>query len=88
MKTIKNGLGTLGLIAILACFSCGKKNDGTNTSGSDSQTTANDSSGTSSTKAMGTGEGNQKEASGYPSNQSNLHPDSTQGHDVDTTKIK
>jgi len=88
MKTIKNSLGALALIAILTCSSCGKKSDGTNTSGSESQSTPNDSSGAESTKPMGVAEDNQNEVSGYPSNQSNLHPDSTKGHDVDTTKLK
>lgn len=70
-------------------LSCGRNDQGTEKmggSGSESQTTANDSSGAESRKAMGVGEDNQNEVSGYPSNQSNLNSDSTsKRHDVDTT---
>ena len=89
MKTIKNSIGLLGLAAILALSSCGKTNDQTSDSGSDSQTTPNDSSGADSKKAMGVAEDNQKDVAGYPSNQSNLNSDSTRKlHDVDTTSTK
>ena len=86
MKTIKNSIGLLGLAALLVCGSCGKNKSEASDSGSDSQTTANDSSGTSSRAALGTDEDNQKKVSGYPSNQSNLNSDSTRRlHDIDTT---
>jgi len=86
---IKNGIGTLFLAAAMMCMSCGKESNSTSDSGSDSQTTPNDSSGATSRAALGTGEGNQKEELGYPSNQSNLNSDSTRvKHDVDTTSNK
>jgi len=89
MKTIKNSIGMLGLAVIMALSSCGKKDDQTKDSGSDSQTTPNDSSGAESRKAMGVGEDNQNEVSGYQSNQNNLNSDSTRKlHDPDTTSGK
>ncbi|MCE7042451.1 hypothetical protein [Dyadobacter sp. CY312] len=89
MKILRNSIGTLCLAAALMCTSCGKESNSTNDSGSDSQTTPNDSSGAASRAAMGTGEGNQKEVGGYPSNHANLNSDSTRKrHDVDTTSRK
>lgn len=89
MKILRNSIGTMCFAAMLMCMSCGKESNSTNDSGSDSQTTPNDSSGAKSRSAMGTGEGNQKEELGYPSNQSNLNSDSTRkNHDVDTTSKK
>jgi len=87
MKTIRNSIGLLALATMLVCGSCGKEKSSDSDSGSDSQTTANDSSGTESKAALGTDEGRQKEVSGYPSNQSNLNSDSTRRlHDIDTTR--
>ena len=89
MKNIKTSIGILGLAALMFCSSCGKKNTDESDSGSDSQTTANDSSGAESRSAVGVGEGNQKDVGGYPSNQSNLTNDSTSKvHDDDTTSNK
>ena len=89
MKTLKNSIAILGMAALFMCTSCGKTNDSESKSGSDSQTTPNDSSKAESTKAMGVAEDNQNEVSGYPSNQSNLNTDSTSKlHDVDTTQAK
>lgn len=68
----------LGLCAVLS--SCGTNKNDTNRSegsGSTSQTTPNDSSGAASRAAIGTGEDNQDDSLGYPSNQSNLNADST-----------
>jgi len=79
----------LGLAALMFCSSCGKTNNDQNDSGSDSQTTPNDSSGAASRKDIGVGADNQNEVAGYPSNQSNLNSDSTSKlHDDDTTSTK
>ena len=87
MKMIRNSIGLLALATMLVCSSCGKEKSSDSDSGSDSQTTPNDSSGVESKAAMGTDEGRQKEVSGYPSNQANLNSDSTRRlHDIDTTK--
>jgi hypothetical protein len=87
MKKLKQGICLTALSTLLLCASCGKEKSADGDSGSDSQTTANDSSGAVSRKALGTDEGKQKEMSGYPSNQSNLNSDSTsKRHDVDTIK--
>lgn len=89
MKNIKTNIGILGLAVLMFCSSCGKTNNDQNDSGSDSQTTPNDSSGAESKSAMGVGEGNQKDVGGYPSNQSNLTNDSlSKFHDDDTTSTK
>ena len=89
MKTIKNSIGILSIITLLACASCGKSETSDSKSGSDSQTTPNDSSKAESREAMGVSDDNQNEVAGYPSNQSNLNSDSTSKlHDVDTTKAK
>lgn len=86
MKNIKNSIGILGLAIILACSSCGKNKSDENDSGSDSQTTANDSSGAESRKATGIAEDNQNDTLGFPSNQSNLNSSATSKlHDDDTT---
>ena len=86
MKNIKNSIGILVVAIALMCSSCGKNKSDENDSGSDSQTTANDSSGAESRAAMGVGEDNQNDTLGYPSNQSNLNSDSTKKlHDDDTT---
>lgn len=86
MKTIGNSLGIFCIATILFCTSCGKEKNSGNDSGSDSQTTANDSSGASSRAALGVGEDNQNDTLGFPSNQSNLNSDSTKKlHDDDTT---
>jgi hypothetical protein len=73
-------LPILALTICLTFASCGtERNDteGSAGSGSASQTTPNDSSGVSSRSALGTGEDNQDDSLGYPSNQSNLNADST-----------
>jgi len=89
MKNIKTSIGIFGLAALMFCSSCGKERTSESDSGSDSQTTPNDSSGAESRSAVGVGEGNQKEVGGYPSNQSNLTSDSTGNvHDDDTTSRK
>jgi uncharacterized lipoprotein NlpE involved in copper resistance len=80
MKIVKATVASLSLILSLTIFSCGNVNDTEKTSagsGSESQTTPNDSSAAASRKAMGTAEDNQKDSLGYPSNQSNLNADST-----------
>ncbi|TDE14497.1 hypothetical protein [Dyadobacter psychrotolerans] len=82
-------INILSLAALLAFASCGKENNQSSDSGSDSQTTPNDSSGAESRAASGVAEDNQKKVAGYPSNQSNLNSDSTSRlHDVDTTSAK
>lgn len=87
MKTIKNSIGLLALATVLFCSSCGKTQSSDGDSGSDSQTTPNDSSGAESRKAIGVDGDNQNDVPGYPSNQSNLNSDSTKKlHDMDTTK--
>lgn len=74
------------LLFLSACNNGADKSQG-GTSGSESQTTKNDSSGAESRSAIGTNEDNQKKESGYPSNQSNLNSDSTsRKHDIDTLK--
>jgi hypothetical protein len=89
MKMIRSSIVAISLAVMFTCMSCGKEANSTNDSGSDSQTTPNDSSGAESRSAMGVGEGNQKKELGYPSNQSNLNSDSTRKrHDVDTTSGK
>ena len=89
MKIIKNSVGILSLASLLLFASCGKENNQDTDSGSDSQTTPNDSSGAESRAALGTGEGGQKDTLGYPSNQSNLNsPETSKLHDDDTTSTK
>ncbi|WP_439585012.1 hypothetical protein [Dyadobacter bucti] len=89
MKTIGKSIGIFSLAIVLLCTSCGKDKSAGHDSGSDSQTTANDSSATPSRAALGTGEGGQKDTLGYPTNQSNLNSDSTSRlHDDDTTSVK
>jgi len=89
MKKIRYGAGLMALASLIIFSSCGKGKSSEGDSGSDSQTTANDSSGAESKGAMGLDEGKQKEVSGYPSNQSNLNSDSTRRlHDIDTTAGK
>ncbi|MCF2443540.1 hypothetical protein L0657_06185 [Dyadobacter sp. CY345] len=87
MKTIKNSIGLLAVAAMLVCGSCAQEKTSDSDSGSDSQTTPNDSSGAESNRALGVDGDNQNDVPGYPSNQSNLNSDSTRMlHDVDTTK--
>lgn len=85
MKRIQMKLALACLGAGLALASCDTTKNSEKTiegSGSQSETTPNDSSGAESRKAMGTGEGNQNDSLGYPSNQNNLNADSTrQKHD-------
>lgn len=85
MKRLQVKLAWACLATSLALASCDTTKNSEKTiegSGSQSETTPNDSSGAESTKAMGTGEGNQKDSLGYPPNQSNLNADSTrQKHD-------
>jgi hypothetical protein len=92
MKNLKKIMKIAVLPAALLVASCGQKDGNASkayNSGSESQTTPNDSSGAESNKAMGVGEDNQKSVSGYPSNQSNLNSDSTsKRHDTDTTRKK
>ncbi|WP_221391868.1 hypothetical protein [Dyadobacter sp. NIV53] len=89
MKTLKNSIAITSMLTLFIFTSCGKTNDSDSKSGSDSQTTANDSSKAESRSAMGVNEDNQDKVAGYPSNQSNLNSDSTSKlHDVDTTHTK
>jgi len=90
MKKIKRLIDISTFAAMMFCASCGGgKGANSNTSGSESQTTANDSSGAESRSALGVGEDNQKKTLGYPSNQSNLNSDSTSKlHDGDTIAKK
>ncbi|MCE6987814.1 hypothetical protein [Dyadobacter sp. CY323] len=85
MKSLKITASILALSIGLSLASCGtEKNDmeGSAGSGSESQTTPNDSSSASSRTADGIGEDNQNDSLGYPPNQSNLNADSTrQKHD-------
>ncbi|CAG5068824.1 hypothetical protein DYBT9623_01556 [Dyadobacter sp. CECT 9623] len=85
MKKLKTTGALLGLALCLCFASCSKENDdteGSEGSGSATQTTPNDSSGAESRKAMGIGEDNQDDSLGFPSNQSNLNSDSTRSkHD-------
>ncbi|REA60883.1 hypothetical protein DSL64_13355 [Dyadobacter luteus] len=74
MKTIQRYTGILAVAAMVTFASCSK--DAGEASGSDSETTPNDSSGTVSRSALGQDEGKQKKIGGYPSNQSNLNSDS------------
>lgn len=89
MKTIKNSFGILSMVVMLLFSACGKDGNqtGESKSGSDSQTTPNDSSGAESRKAIGVGEDDQNENPGFQSTQNNLNADSTRSrHDVDTTQ--
>ena len=91
MKALKSMIAMSGLALCLALSSCGKTNDtqeGSEGSGSKTETTPNDSSGAESTKAMGVGEDNQDDSLGYPSNQSNLNVDSTDRKHDDATTTK
>jgi hypothetical protein len=89
MKNITKNLTGCMFSTVILLTSCGQGNPNENRSGSESQTTATDSSGAESRKALGVGEGNQKDVAGYPSNQSNLNSDSTSRlHDDDTTSKK
>ena len=87
MKNLKIAFAALSLTSMLmlgACSTENNENKGSEGSGSRTETTPNDSSGAKSTKAMGVGEDNQDESLGYPSNQSNLNPDSTRKQHDDT----
>ncbi|NIJ52132.1 hypothetical protein [Dyadobacter arcticus] len=78
MKTNKIASAFLSLLISLTILSCGtERNDteGSEGSGSATQTTPNDSSGASSRAATGVGDDNQDDSLGYPSNQSNLNAD-------------
>ncbi|HEV7381728.1 MAG TPA: hypothetical protein VGN64_18155 [Dyadobacter sp.] len=74
MKTIQKYAAMLSVAVVITMASCGK--DAGQASGSDTETTPNDSSGAVSRSALGQDEGKQKTISGYPSNQSNLNSDS------------
>lgn len=90
MKHLKSitALAFSAMLLLSACNNGTEKSQG-GTSGSETQTTKNDSSGAESKSAMGTNDDNQKTESGYPSNQSNLNSDSTsKKHDLDTLKNK
>lgn len=87
MKNLKISFAILSLTSMMmlaACSTENNENTGSEGSGSRTQTTPNDSSGAESTKAMGVGEDNQNDSLGYPSNQSNLNPDSTRSKHDDT----
>lgn len=75
MKTIQKYAGIVAFAAMVSLASC--RQDAGEASGSDSETTPNDSSGAVSRSALGQDEGKQKKIGGYPSNQSNLNSDST-----------
>ncbi|QRR01116.1 hypothetical protein [Dyadobacter sandarakinus] len=80
MKQFRTMIACLGLALTIGLTSCGTNNDsteGSEGSGSASQTTPNDSSGAESTKPMGVAEDNQNDSAGFPPNQSNLNADST-----------
>ncbi|WP_171037851.1 hypothetical protein [Dyadobacter luticola] len=86
---IRTAGSMLVLAAALTFASCGTEKgdkEGSEGSGSASQTTPNDSSGAESRAAMGVGEDNQDDSLGYPSNQSNLNADSTSKKHDDTLK--
>jgi hypothetical protein len=90
MKYLKSTTAALAFTALLflsACNNGTQKNEGSEGSGSKTETTPNDSSGAESTKAMGVDGDNQNDVPGYPSNQSNLNSDSTQ-HSPDTLMRK
>lgn len=89
MRYLKStaALAFSALLFFSACNSGKEKGEGSEGSGSKTETTPNDSSGAESTKAMGIDGDNQKEEAGYPSNQSNLNSGSTQ-HSSDTIKQK
>lgn len=80
MKRLNASIWAAVVAAGLFLSSCDTVNNSEKTSsgsGSESQSTPNDSSGAESRKEMGTGEDNQNDSLGYPSNQSNLNADST-----------
>lgn len=76
------GLGTSILLA--SCDTTNNRKTTIEGSGSQSETTPNDSSGAMSRKDMGVGADNQDDSLGYPSNQSNLNADSTRKRHDDT----
>ncbi|SDD70392.1 hypothetical protein SAMN04487996_1026 [Dyadobacter soli] len=67
--------GTALLLA--SCDTTNNREETIEGSGSQSETTPNDSSGSESRKDIGVASDNQKDSLGYPSNQSNLNADST-----------
>lgn len=79
MKSLKAYLlaAALSGTVFFACDSTSNTQNSSSGSGSESQTTPNDSSGTKSRKNIGLGEDNQKDSLGFPPNQSNLNSDST-----------
>jgi hypothetical protein len=80
MNRLKASLAMICIYTSMLLSSCGTTNDNEKTiegSGSETQSTPNDSSGAESRKAIGTGDDNQNDSLGYPSNQSNLNADST-----------
>lgn len=80
MKRLNASIWAAVVVAGLFLSSCDTANNSEKTSsgsGSESQSTPNDSSGAESRKEMGTGKDNQNDSLGYPSNQSNLNADST-----------
>ena len=88
MKNLKSIAAlTFSTMLFLSACNNGTEQSQGGTSGSETQTTKNDSSGADSRSAIGTNEDNQKKEAGYPSNQSNLNSDSTsRKHDLDTLK--
>jgi len=80
MKKLKATVAMACLGAGMLLTSCDTTNNREKTiqgSGSQSETTPNDSSGAESRKDIGLGKDNQDDSLGYPSNQSNLNADST-----------
>lgn len=62
---------------LFGCDTINNRDKTSSGSGSESQTTPNDSSGAESRKDIGVGADNQDDSLGYPPNQSNLNSDST-----------
>jgi hypothetical protein len=87
LKSMTVALACSALLFLSACNNGTQSAEGSEGSGSKTETTPNDSSGAESRKALGVDGDNQKDESGYPSNQSNLNSDSTQ-HSSDTIKQK
>lgn len=84
-KLLLLSAGTAWMLA--ACDTTKNREKTIEGSGSQSETTPNDSSGSESRKDIGVAADNQKDSLGYPSNQSNLNADSTRKkHDDETGK--
>jgi hypothetical protein len=91
MKNLKNMSLGLSIIIFLACGHQEGSNENTSSSGSDTLIVPPNELEESSRKAVGVGEGNQKDSLGFPSNQSNLNSDSIRpwkGGDSTKTKGK